>query len=209
MANIRPPKIILSIGFISATFFAYEAFIRNTVENLDSHKKLIDAGLSEHWKNGNVILLIRHEERCDRSNNPCLGPDEGITALGSERAKETGILLKAHFDFDDADIFTSPMTRTVQTSDFMLGKASLLSDREAICGNDILDKLLEHKDSARNLIVMTHNTCMKDLIRSSGHRHSWSPEYGSLLFAKTTSKNEIQIVGTINADDIPKHPLPI
>lgn len=209
MVNISLPKIILSTGFISATFFAHEAFTRNIVENLDSHKKLIDSGLSEHWKNGNVILLIRHEERCDRSNNPCLGPNEGITALGGERAKETGIRLKAHFDFDDADIFTSPMIRTVQTSDFMLGKASLLSDREAICGNDIIDKLLEHKNSDRNLIVMTHNTCMKDLIRSSGHRHSWSPEYGSLLFAKTTSKNEIQIVGTSNADVIPKYPSPI
>lgn len=209
MANISLPKTILSIGFISATFFAYEAFTRNTVENLDSHKKLIDAGLSEHWKSGNVILLIRHEERCDRSNIPCLAPDEGITAFGSERAKETGIRLKAHFEFDDAVISTSPMTRTVQTSDFMIGKASLLSDREAICGNDIVDKLLEHKHSGRNLIVMTHNTCMKDLIRSSGHRHSWSPEYGSLLFSKTTSKNEIQIVGTLNSDDIPKHPSPI
>ncbi|WP_256579556.1 histidine phosphatase family protein [Pseudomonas sp. NC02] len=154
-------------------------------------------------------MLIRHEERCDRSNNPCLGPDEGITALGSERAEETGIHLKALFDFDDAVIFTSPMTRTVQTSDFMLGKASLLSDREAIWGNDIVDKLLEHKNSGRNLIVMTHNTCMKDIIKSSGHRQSWSPEYGSLLFAKTTSKNEIQIVGTLNADDIPKHLSPI
>jgi phosphohistidine phosphatase SixA len=159
-------------------------------------------------KNGGItILLIRHEERCDRSNNPCLGPEEGITALGGERAKETGTHLKAHFDFDNADTFTSPMTRTVQTSDFMLGKASLPSDRETICGNDIVDKLLEHKNSGRNLIVMTHNTCMKDLIRSSGHQHSWSPEYGSLLFAETTNNNEIQIVGRINADDIPKYGL--
>ncbi len=208
MANMSLSKTILSAGFISVTFFAYEVFTRNTVENLDSYKKLIDSGLSEHWKSGNVILLIRHEERCDRSNNPCLGPEEGTTVLGGERAKETGIHLKSQFYFDDADIFTSPMTRTVQTSDFMLGKASLLFDREAICGNDIVDKLLEHKNSGRNLIVMTHNTCMKNLIRSGGHRHSWSPEYGILLFAKKTSKNEILIVGTINADDIPKNPSP-
>ena len=81
MANISLSKTILSAGFISVIFFAYEAFTRNTVENLDSYKKLIDSGLSEHWESGNVIFLIRHEERCDRSNNPCLGPDEGITAL--------------------------------------------------------------------------------------------------------------------------------
>ena len=175
MLNISLSKTILSAGFLGATLFAYEAFTRNTVENFDSNKKLIDSGLSEHWKNGHVILLIRHEERCDRSSNPCLGPDEGITALGGERAKETDIHLNAYFDFDDADVFTSPMTRTVQTSAFMLGKASLLSDREAICGNDIIDKLLKYKTTSRNLIVVTHNTCMKDLIRTNGQRHSREP----------------------------------
>ncbi|AZE62665.1 MULTISPECIES: histidine phosphatase family protein [Pseudomonas fluorescens group] len=206
MINISLSKTILSAGFIGAAFFAYEAFTRSTVENLDSNKKLTDSGLSEDWKSGNVILLIRHEERCDRSNNPCLGPDNGITVSGSERAKEAGIRLKTYFKLDNTDIFTSPMTRTVQTSDVMLGKASLLSDREAICGSDIIDKLLKHKTANKNLIVVTHNTCMKDLIRTSGHKHSWSPEYGSLLFAKTTSKHEIQIVGKLNPDDFPKHP---
>lgn len=206
MINISLLKTILSAGFIGAAFFAYEAFTRSTVENLDSNKKLTNSGLSEDWKSGNVILFIRHEERCDRSNNPCLGPDNGITVSGSERAKEAGIRLKTYFKLDNTDIFTSPMTRTVQTSDVMLGKASLLSDREAICGSDIIDKLLKHKTANRNLIVVTHNTCMKDLIRTSGHKHSWSPEYGSLLFAKTTSKNEIQIVGKLNSDDVPKHP---
>ncbi|SDV00845.1 lipopolysaccharide core heptose(II)-phosphate phosphatase PmrG [Pseudomonas mucidolens] len=206
MINTSLSKAILIVGFIGAILFVYEAFTRNAVENLDSNKKLTDSGLSEDWKSGNIILLIRHEERCDRSSNPCLGPDNGITVSGSERAKEAGIRLKTYFKLDNTDIFTSPMTRTVQTSDVMLGKASLLSDREAICGSDIIDKLLKHKTANRNLIVVTHNTCMKDLIRTSGHKHSWSPEYGSLLFAKTTSKNEIQIVGKLNPDDFPKHP---
>lgn len=206
MINARLSKTILITSLIGAAFFAYEAFTRSTIENLDSNKKLTDSGLFESWKSGNVILLIRHEERCDRSSNPCLGPDNGITVSGSERAKKTGVHLKAYFELDNTDVFTSPTTRTVQTSDVMPGKASLLSDREAICGNDIIDKLLKYKITSRNLIVVTHNTCMKDLIRSSGHQHSWSPEYGSLLFAKTTNKNEIQIVGTLNADDIPKYP---
>lgn len=205
MTIISQSKIMLSIGFIGAALFSYEAFTRNTVEDLCSTKKLASSGLSNDWKSGDVILLIRHEERCDRSSNPCLGPDNGITVSGSERAKEAGIRLKTYFELDNSDIFTSPMTRTVQTSDVMLGKARLLSDREAICGSDIIDKLLKHKIANRNLIVVTHNTCMKDLIRTSGHKHSWSPEYGSLLFAKTTSKNEIKIVGKLNSDDVPKH----
>jgi broad specificity phosphatase PhoE len=154
-------------------------------------------------------LLIRHEERCDRSNNPCLGPDNGITVSGGERAKEAGVRLKAYFDLDNTDTFSSPTNRTVQTSDFMLGKACLLSDREAICGHDIIDKLLKHKSANRNLLVMTHNTCMTDLIRTSQHKQSWSPEYGSLLFAKISSDNRIQIVGKLIPDDFPKQPSPI
>lgn len=206
MPNITLSKAILIAGLIGAIFCAYEALTKNTVENLGSNKKLSSSGLLENWRNGNVILLIRHEERCDRSNNPCLGPDNGITVLGSERAKEEGTRLKSYFELDNTDVFTSPTTRTVQTSDIMLGKASLLSEREAICGNDIIDKLLKHKIISRNLIVVTHNTCMKDLIRSSGQQHSWRPEYGSLLFAITKNKNKIQIVGTLNAVDIPKYP---
>ncbi|CAI8753661.1 Histidine phosphatase family protein [Pseudomonas zeae] len=207
--KLNPSRTLLGIGFIGATLFAYEAFTSNTVEDLGSTKKLASSGLSNDWKSGNVILLIRHEERCDRSNNPCLGPDNGITASGSERAKEAGVRLKAYFDLDNTDTFSSPTNRTVQTSDFMLGRASLLSDREAICGADIVDKLLKHKTANRNLLVMTHNTCMSDLIRTSGYKQSWNPEYGNLLFAKISSNNEIQIVGKLNLDDLPKQPLSI
>ncbi len=207
--KLNPSRTLLGIGFIGATLFAYEAFTSNTVEDLGSTKKLANSGLTNDWKSGEVILLIRHEERCDRSTNPCLGPDNGITAPGSERAKEAGIRLRAYFELDNTDVFTSPTTRTVQTSDVMLGQARLLSDREAICGSDIIDKLLKHKSANRNLLVMTHNTCMNDLIRTNGHKQSWSPEYGSLLFAKILSDNRIQIVGKLNPDDLPKPPSPI
>lgn len=204
--KLNPSRTLIGIGFIGATLFAYEAFTSNTVEDLGSTNKLANSGLSKDWKNGNVILLIRHEERCDRSSSPCLGPDNGITVPGSERAKETGVHLKAYFDLDNTDIFTTPTTRTVQTSDVMLGKARRLSDREAICGSDIIDKLLRYKSANRNLIVMTHNTCMNDLIRTNEHKQSWSPEYGSLLFAKISSDNRIQIIGKLNPDDFPKPP---
>lgn len=38
------------------------------------------------WRDGDVIVLVRHEERCDRSTNPCLGPVEGLTINGSQQA---------------------------------------------------------------------------------------------------------------------------
>lgn len=206
--NISPLKVLLSIGLISATTLAYYALSRSTAENLGTTKKLTDSGLSEHWKNGDAILLIRHEERCDRSNNPCLGPADGITVHGSERATEAGIRLNAYFDLDNTDVFTSPTTRTVQTADFMLGKASLLPDRETTCGSDIVDKLLKYKTNNRNLIIVTHNTCMKDLLKTSGEQKSRSPEYGSLLFARITGDNAIQITGKLTSEELLKQPAP-
>ena len=206
--NISPLKVLLSIGLIGATTFAYHTLSKNTVEDLGTIKKLTDSGLSGHWKNGDAILLIRHEERCGRSNNPCLGPADGITVRGSERATEAGIRLNTYFDLNNTDVFTSPTTRTVQTADFMLGKASLLPDREATCGSDIVDKLLKHKTNNRNLIIVTHNTCMKDLVKASGDQKSRSPEYGSLLFARITGDNVIQIIGKLTSKELPKKPAP-
>lgn len=206
--NISPLKVLLSIGLIGVTTLAYYALSKNTVEDLGTIKKLTDSGLSEHWKNGDVILLIRHEERCDRSNNPCLGPADGITVHGSERATEAGIRLNAYFDLNNTDVFTSPTTRTAQTADFMLGNASLLPDREATCGSDIVDKLLKQKTAKRNLVIVTHNTCMKDLVKTRRDQKPRSPEYGSLLFARITVDNAIQIIGKLTSEELPKQPAP-
>ncbi|HGT7983699.1 TPA: histidine phosphatase family protein, partial [Escherichia coli] len=35
-----------------------------------------------------VIFLIRHGERCDRSQNKCLSAHEGITVNGANKARE-------------------------------------------------------------------------------------------------------------------------
>ena len=119
---------------------------------------------------------------------------------GSEKAKKTGAYLKAHFELDNTDAFASPTIRTVQTSILMLEKARLLPDRETICGYDIIEKLRKYKTANRNLILVTHDTCINDLISASGHKKSENPEYGSLLFSKTSSNNRIKIIGKINPD---------
>ncbi|MFL1553664.1 histidine phosphatase family protein, partial [Pseudomonas sp. D47] len=62
--NISPLKVLLSIGLIGVTTLAYYVLSKSAVEDLGTIKKLTDSGLSEHWENGDVILLIRHEERC-------------------------------------------------------------------------------------------------------------------------------------------------
>ncbi|WP_237151300.1 histidine phosphatase family protein [Pseudomonas sp. ADAK18] len=204
MINGSLSKVLISIGFVSAAFIAYDTFAKNTVEDLGANNKLAQSGIFDDWESGSVILLIRHEERCDRSSNPCLGPEDGITLFGSQKAKETGALIRSHFLLDNSDIFTSPTTRTVQTSEFMLGKSILLPGRETICGSDIVKKLQKHKVVNKNLIVVTHNTCINDLVKASNYKKSDNPEYGSLLFAKISNANKMHIFGKLNPGDQPR-----
>lgn len=197
-------RVMIGISFIIATVITHYAFASNQIEDLKSNKKLTELGASKDWKNGNVILFIRHEERCDRSSNPCLGPEDGITLLGNQKARETGAMIRSYFKLDNSDIYTSPTTKTVQTSESMLGKSTHLPDREAICGNDIVEKLQRYKTPNRNFIIVTHSACIKDLINSSNYNGLDSVEYGVLLFARISNSNKIHIFGTLNTGDDPK-----
>ena len=46
--------------------------------------------LEAHWAQGNVVSLIRHTERCDRSETPCFDGTDGITVLGKAEAIKIG-----------------------------------------------------------------------------------------------------------------------
>lgn len=180
---------------VAVLAFSHASFAKDTIQDLNEHHGLADLELVQDWKNGNLAVLIRHEERCDRSSNKCLGPADGITELGSERAKKTGEAIRAHFGMDNVDVLTSPLLRTIQTIQYMVGDARQLPSRNTICGQDIIRRLVEHKNSERTLLLMTHSTCINDLIKSAGYRKSGKPDYGSLLFVRFLPEGEIEIVG--------------
>lgn len=46
--------------------------------------------LTESWAKGDVIALVRHGERCDRSTTQCLGPADGVTVRGEGCRKGAG-----------------------------------------------------------------------------------------------------------------------
>ncbi len=92
--------------------------------NLGVGNRLLTSGVLASWREGELVVLVRHEERCDRSANPCFGPADGLTINGTERAVELG---KAFDSLGMAltDVLSSPTTRTAQTSLFMFGKTEL------------------------------------------------------------------------------------
>jgi len=46
--------------------------------------------LTQSWAKGDVIALVRHGERCDRTTTPCLGLADGITVHGEVVVQELG-----------------------------------------------------------------------------------------------------------------------
>jgi len=125
--------------------------------------------VQEQWARGKVVLLIRHAERCDRSPNPCLNGRKGITVAGSQVSEKLGQDIARHLDLATADIFSSPVKRTVQTAHFLFDEpvqeAPWLRKR---CKTEMQRNILAHKRKGRNLVLVTHATCMQHLKDSKG-----------------------------------------
>lgn len=193
-------KMIASVGLVSFLAMSYAVFAKDKVDDLGMAYEWASLELIQDWKNGDIVVLIRHEERCDRSSNACLGPANGITTLGNERAKRTGEKIRTHLGLENVDVLTSPKVRTVQTASAMFDEARQLPSRHTICGEDIIQRVAAHKKVDRSLMLVTHSTCINNMIKSAGYRKEGRPEYGSLLFVKFLSDDEVEIVGKISVD---------
>lgn len=159
--------------------------------------RLVTSGVLASWRNGDVVVLVRHEERCDRSTNPCFGPAGGLTVQGSQRAAQLGKAFDS-LGMELTDVLSSPTTRTAQTSLFMFGKTELSPGPLAICGDAMGEEILGHKRSGRNLMLITHSACMSDFQKSLGFPHAAAAEYGSALFVKVLPNCEFETLGTMN-----------
>lgn len=162
--------------------------------------RLLTSQVLSSWRDGDLIVLVRHEERCDRSPHPCLGPADGLTVLGSETATATGKAFK-NLGMEGSDVLSSPTTRTAQTSLFMFGKTDLSPGPLAICGDAMGEEILGHKTPGRNLLLITHSACINDFEQANGFRHAAGAEYGSSLFVKVNPDHTFKILGIMNAED--------
>ncbi|KEX89690.1 phosphoglycerate kinase, partial [Pseudomonas putida] len=114
------------------------------------------------WAKGDMIVLVRHVERCDHSSAPCLSGDDGIT----DRSRSVAVAVGARFErlgLARADIYNSPMVRTAQTSGYMFNKVDAGDDWLINCKGTMLRDALAHKVAGRNLILVTHSECMAQL----------------------------------------------
>ena len=172
----------------------------------DKGEKVFD--LMTHWSQGNIVALIRHTERCDKSDNKCLDGDKGITIPGMETAVKLGNDFKKLLNLDNTKIYNSPAKRTSQTAQFMFGDSSiekrwLVDD----CKGDLLKNIFNYKEDSKNMVLVTHSTCINNLIElESGELSDLGAEnketYGiTVFFTIDEDEKRAHVLGHLYPDD--------
>jgi phosphohistidine phosphatase SixA len=155
--------------------------------------------LAADWAKGDVIVLVRHVERCDHSKAACLSGNDGIT----DRSRSVAVSVGARFEqmgLDKANIYNSPMIRTSQTASYMFNKVALGEDWLVSCKGTMLRDALAHKVAGRNLILVTHSECMAQLEKDLKVSTS-TLGYGASLFISATPSQAPRMLGFIEASD--------
>jgi phosphohistidine phosphatase SixA len=155
--------------------------------------------LATEWAKGDVIVLVRHVERCDHSKAACLSGNDGIT----DRSRSVAVSVGARFEqlgLDKTDIYNSPMMRTSQTAGYMFNKVGVGEDWLVSCKGTMLRDALAHKVAGRNLILVTHSECMAQLEKDLKVSTS-TLGYGASLFISARKPLTPKMLGFIEASD--------
>ncbi|KPY86009.1 histidine phosphatase family protein [Pseudomonas syringae pv. tagetis] len=193
--------VSISVAVVLAAICAwfYTAFSGVHVADLGVGSNLKISGLREHWRQGDVVVMIRHAERCDRSTNPCLSDTDGITVKGRDAALAVGSGLQK-MGMDRARMFASPKTRTQQTAQLLAGHPVVGQDWINDCDGGFMKDVEEHKVSGENLVLVTHSGCIDQFERkvgvTGGERSS---DYAQAFFVQMDGAHRPKILGSLTA----------
>ena len=188
-----------AIGVSLLLLTGYTYWPRSPIE-LASGQNMSRAGLYASWKKGEVVVLVRHGERCDRSDNECLGPEDGITRNGSQVSAQVGHSL-SQLGLAQTDILASPSTRTAQTAESLFGHPVASQDWLFDCEKMNLGQVMAHKANDRNLVVVTHSGCIGQIESQQGYPHAEISEYDSAVFISLDKRSQPVIRGVLNPED--------
>ncbi|MFJ2280356.1 histidine phosphatase family protein [Pseudomonas sp. NPDC087803] len=151
------------------------------------------------WQAGEVVALVRHTERCDRSSNICLGPEDGITQSGGLAAAAVGLAF-TQLGMQQTQVFTSPLTRTAQTAHYMFGRDAVAAEWLETCGPTMRDELVAHKTPGQNMILVTHSGCIADFERQTGYPRAVAAAYGSAVLSRIDAQGQLEVIGIMNPE---------
>jgi phosphohistidine phosphatase SixA len=152
--------------------------------------------LASSWAKGEWIVLIRHEERCDRSTSPCPDVPDGITVNGKNLAVATGNAFES-LGIQRTDFFTSPVARTKQTANYMFKTAVTAQEWLGNCKTITIDEIARHKAEERNLVLVTHSQCIEKLEKDMKVAAFREANYGALMFVSLDKKTRTPISAEI------------
>lgn len=200
--NRRTFRVLLTAAAIGVSLLlltGYTYWPRSPIA-LASGENMSRAGLYASWKKGEVVVLVRHGERCDRSDKECLGPEDGITRNGNQVSAEVGRSL-SQLGLGQTDVIASPSTRTVQTAAALFGHPVASQDWLFDCEKMNLGQVMAHKANDRNLVVVTHSGCIGQIESQQGYPHAEMSEYDSAVFISLDKRSRPVIRGVLNPED--------
>jgi phosphohistidine phosphatase SixA len=192
-------RLLIAVACVIAMAILVSGFVGwpRSPTDLDHAGRSTTAEWIQAWRAGEVVALVRHTERCDRSSNTCLGPADGITEVGSSAAQEVGQGF-VRLGMQQAAVLSSPLTRTAQTAQYMFGHDALAEDWLATCGPTLRDEIIARKVAQQNLVLVTHSGCISDFEKQSGFPHAIAAEYGSSLLVRIDKRKQLTVLGIIN-----------
>ncbi|PRB84046.1 histidine phosphatase family protein [Pseudomonas sp. MYb185] len=192
-------KLSLGVSLLASALL-YFVLEPPAIADLSEEHRHYTGELLQSWDRGEVVVLLRHLERCDRYDVPCLTDKSGLTA----RAKLVGDEL--HEDFgelglDKAIVYNSPALRTAETEALVFGDVGEERDWLASCEEDFIDNALSNKQADRNLILVTHSHCINHAQEALGYAEEL-PSYGSAIFLSLEDNPEVvKVLGFIDPED--------
>ncbi|ECT1455523.1 histidine phosphatase family protein [Salmonella enterica subsp. enterica serovar Mbandaka] len=128
-----------------------------------------------------VVVLFRHAERCDRSDNTCLSDSTGITVNGAQDARALGKAFSA--DIQNYNLYSSNTVRTIQSATWFSAGRSLTVDKKMMdCGSGIYASIntLLKKSQNKNIVIFTHNHCLTYIAKNK-RGVNFDPDYLNAL----------------------------
>lgn len=174
---------------------------RAAIPNLGNPHHLQLSGLYTDWAKGSVIVVLRHAERCDRSNEACLNDPSGITVAGRQAATDVGLGLQ-HLGLGAVDVWTSPEVRTRQTAQVMFGKTIATQDWLNQCDGHFAENAFALKRKGHNLVLVSHSGCMEQLEQALKAPFSATANsYASALFFTRGNDGKTKVLGQMAANE--------
>lgn len=199
-AKRRRPLVWLAGALLALSGIGLWQVSGAQVIDLGSVQQMHDQGVYSAWDNDEVIVLVRHAERCDRSSHACLNDPTGITLQGSQAAASVGDGIR-RLGLANADTLASPEVRTQQTASFLFGKAVETQDWLARCDDTFAKAALAHKREGHNLVLITHSGCIDHFERQLGVAGGdRDPGYASALFIRKGSNGKPELLGQLKSN---------